>query len=104
MALTVNSGDALAGAVALLVCVTSSVKVITLIFSLFLIGEGIFLIGGARRCCGGKTESDDHPDHGGGARWQGISTSLPWALLSAATARGAAHAPDERQIRLHAGQ
>ena len=92
-----NSGDALAGAVALLVCVTSSVKVITLIFS-------IFLIGGARRCCGGKTESDDHPDHGGGARWQGISTSLHWALLSAATARGAAHAPDERQIRLHAGQ
>jgi magnesium-transporting ATPase (P-type) len=30
-----------------------------------------FCAGGARRRGGGKTESDDHPDHGGGARWQG---------------------------------
>jgi len=61
----------------------------------------IFLIGGARRCCGGKLKAMITLTTGG-ARWQGIFDFATLALLSAATARGAAHAPDERQIRLHA--
>ena len=39
----------IAAGVALLICVASSIAVITLIFAVFLIVEGIFLIGGAFR-------------------------------------------------------